>query len=75
MDYVLVATLALALGSLLGYGAGVVRTLRDQKRRRAAMGASAALAQVWGDGPPTRSAADVWAGRISITLEIGRAHV
>jgi hypothetical protein len=68
MDLVLVAVLALALGILLGFGAGTVRALRLEAVRRKAAGASGVLAQVWGESAPTRSAADVWAGRIRITL-------
>jgi hypothetical protein len=68
MDYVLVAALALSLGLVLGFGAGAVRALRIEARRRAAAGASGVLAQVWGEGAPRRSPADVWAGRIRIVL-------
>lgn len=68
MDLAIVAVLALSLGLALGYGAGTVRALRLEARRRAAAGASGVLAQVWGDGPPVRSPADIWAGRIRITL-------
>lgn len=74
MDVAIVAALALTLGLVLGYGAGVVRALRAEGRRRAAAGASGVLAQVWSDGAPTRNAADIWAGRIRITLG-GAEHV
>jgi hypothetical protein len=68
MDLAIVAALALTLGLVLGFGAGAVRALRVEARRRAAAGASGVLAQVWGEGAPTRSPADVWAGRIRIVL-------
>jgi hypothetical protein len=68
MELAIVAALALTLGLVLGFGAGAVRALRVEARRRAAAGASGVLAQVWGEGAPTRSPADVWAGRIRIVL-------
>jgi hypothetical protein len=68
MELAIVAVLALSLGFLLGVGVGAVRALRVEARRRQAAGASGVLAQLWGDGPPTRSPSDVWAGRIRITL-------
>lgn len=68
MDLVLVAALALALGILLGYGAGAVRTLRLEDRRRAAANAGSAIARIFPEAPPTRTPADILAGRIRITL-------
>ena len=68
MPDLLVAGLALALGLLVGSGAGLVYGLRLAARRRAALGAHAQLARLWPAEIPGRSAADILAGVIRVTL-------
>lgn len=68
MDLALVAALALILGFVLGLGAGAARAFRLAAARRAAAGASGALARIWPETMPARSAADIMAGRIRIVL-------
>lgn len=53
---------------LLGIGVGAARAFRLTAQRRAAAGASAALASIMPDVMPQRSAADILAGRIRIVL-------
>lgn len=60
--------LALALGLLVGLGAGASLALRLVARRRAAAGLSAGIARLWPDQLPSRSAADILAGRIRVVL-------
>lgn len=60
--------LALALGFLLGLGVGALQVLRLTARRRAVAGASAGLARLWPESLPSRSAADILAGRIRVAL-------
>lgn len=68
MPDLLVAGLALALGLLVGSGAGVVYGLRLAARRRAALGAHAQLARLWPAEIPGRSAADILAGVVRVSL-------
>lgn len=65
---VLVAALALVLGLLIGLGIGVVRGYRQATRLRSIAGANAALGRMWPEALPTRSAADILAGRIRVVL-------
>lgn len=67
MDLLVVA-LALALGFLLGVGVGAARAFRLTTQRRAAAGASAALASFWPEAMPERSATDILAGRVRLVL-------
>lgn len=68
MELALTAALALALGFLLGLGVGAARAYRMAATRRAAAGASGALARIWPETMPARSAADIMAGRIRVVL-------
>lgn len=64
----LVVALALVLGFVLGTGVGAARAFRLTAQRRAAAGASAALASFWPEAMPQRSAADILAGRVRLVL-------
>lgn len=64
----LVAVLALALGLLVGLWAGAGLGLRLAARRRAALGAHAQLARLWPAELPGRSAADILAGVVRVSL-------
>lgn len=68
MDLVLVAALAFGLGLLAGLAAGAARAFALAARRRAIAGTSGALARIWPDSLPQRSAADILAGRIRVIL-------
>jgi hypothetical protein len=68
MPDLLTAVLALALGLLVGLGAGVAYGLRLAARRRAGLGAHAQLARLWPAELPTRSASDILAGVIRVSL-------
>ena len=61
MDLVLVAALAFGLGLLAGLAAGAARAFALAARRRAIAGTSGALARIWPDSLPQRSAADILA--------------
>jgi len=67
----------LALGFAVGWGAGVLRTLRQAARRRAIAGVASALIALWPESLPRRSAADMIAGRINLFLggELYELHV
>lgn len=64
----LVAALAFVLGLMIGTGVGVARAFRLAARQRAALGASSAIARLWPEAMPERSAADILAGRIRVIL-------
>jgi hypothetical protein len=64
----LVALLALALGLLVGLWAGATYGLRLAARRRAGLGAHAQLARLWPAELPARSATDILAGVIRVSL-------
>jgi hypothetical protein len=59
---------ALALGVLIGAGIGVRSGLRLAERRRATSSAHAQLARLWPGQLPQRSAADILAGVIRVSL-------
>ncbi len=59
---------AAGFGFLLGAGLGQLRAARRQAARRAAAGAASGLARFLPAAAPTRSAADILAGRIRILL-------
>lgn len=65
---VLAVALALVLGFMLGLGVGALRAFRIAAVRRSQAGTSAALARIWPDTIPTRSASDILAGRIVVVL-------
>jgi len=65
---VLAVALALALGLLVGYGVGALRAYRQAARLRSVSSTSSALARIWPDAIPTRSASDILAGRIVVVL-------
>lgn len=68
MDTVIVAALALALGLVLGISVGAALTARAAAYRRRMAGTNAAIAKLWPDTLPERSAADIIAGRIRVVL-------
>ena len=64
----IVGSLALILGLVLGFGAGAYRMQTLFARRKAATGASAVLAMLLPETLPTRSSSDILAGRITLML-------
>jgi hypothetical protein len=68
MDAILIAALALGLGLLIGFGAGVRRTLRLYRAGRLVQSTSEALGRIFGEEFPRRSAVDMLAGRVRVTL-------
>lgn len=68
MPDLLVAFLALALGLLVGLWAGASFGLRLAARRRAGLGTHAQLARLWPAELPARSATDILAGVIRVSL-------
>ena len=68
MPDLLVAVLALALGLLVGLWAGATYAIRLAARRRADLGAHAQLARLWPAELPARSAADILAGVVRVSL-------
>lgn len=68
MESVLIAGFALAFGVLAGFWAGATRAIRIERARRAALGTHAQLARLWPAELPQRSAADILAGVIRVSL-------
>ena len=68
MPDLLVAGLALTLGLLVGLWVGAGLGIRLAARRRAALGTHAQLARLWPAELPGRSAADILAGVIRVSL-------
>lgn len=60
--------LALGLGLVIGAWAGAVLAIRRDRRRRATLNAQAGLARLWPGAVPVRSAQDILAGVVVVTL-------
>lgn len=68
METILVGALCLVLGFVVGAGYGALRALRATAARRASAGAADGFARLGLETLPTRSAADILAGRVNIVL-------
>lgn len=68
MDTLWIALLTLVLGFLLGFGVSLLRFASLERARRASLGAASGIARVGLEALPSRSAADILSGRITIVL-------
>jgi hypothetical protein len=68
VDTILVAAGFLALGLVIGFGAGAQRMRAAIEQGQIVRRTAAGVARVFAETPPTRTAADVFAGRIRVVL-------